>query len=123
MMTGLACPMVANRPAMTVAIVGNYADRSVLGAAMEAECEIAIIESFVHAYSTIRRAAPHLVVLCVDGDDAEGCQVLSMLKADPVTARIPVITHDISSSTSEVGPEALEIDRVTTENSELRTWN
>ncbi|HET9834501.1 MAG TPA: hypothetical protein VFP91_22410 [Vicinamibacterales bacterium] len=115
--------MASNRAAMTVAIVGNHADHSVLDAAMEADYEVAIIESFAHAYSTIRRAAPHMVVLCVDADDAAGWQVLSMLKADPVTARIPVVTHFTTTSITDSEVEAFELDDVRTENLELRTWN
>ena len=55
--------------------------------------DIVFVESSAHAYSQIKRVQPHLVVLCVRIDDEEGFQVLSMLKLDADTRRIPVLTY------------------------------
>jgi len=54
---------------------------------------VVFVESSQHAYSQIKRVQPNLVILCVRIDDAEGFQVLSMLKLDDETREIPVLTY------------------------------
>jgi len=73
--------------------------------------DVVFIESSEHAYSQIKRVQPNLVVLCVRVDDADGFQVLSMLKLDDETRGIPVLTY-----TGEQGAE--ELDAEDTEPSE-----
>jgi CheY-like chemotaxis protein len=41
---------------------------------------------------------PNLVILCVRIDDSDGFQVLSMLKLDPGTRDIPVLTYTTEDS-------------------------
>ena len=55
--------------------------------------DVVFVESSQHAYSQIKRVQPDLVVLCVRIDDADGFQVLSMLKLDDETREIPVLTY------------------------------
>lgn len=55
--------------------------------------DIIFVEASAHAYSQIRRVLPDLVILCLRIDDADGFQVLSMLKLDPDTRHIPVVTY------------------------------
>jgi PleD family two-component response regulator len=55
--------------------------------------DVVFVESSQHAYSQIKRVQPNLVILCVRIDDAEGFQVLSMLKLDTATRDIPVLTY------------------------------
>ena len=55
--------------------------------------DVVFVESSQHAYSQIKRVQPNLVVLCVRIDDADGFQVLSMLKLDEETRQIPVLTY------------------------------
>jgi CheY-like chemotaxis protein len=45
-----------------------------------------------HAYSQIRQNHPDLVVVCLGFNDPTGFQVLSMLKLDAETNRIPLLT-------------------------------
>src|SRR5262249_52027205 len=66
----------------TVAKAGNY--------------DVVSVESTARAYSHIKRVVPTLVVMCVDVDDRDSCQVLSMLKLDSTTATIPVVTYTMS---------------------------
>ena len=54
---------------------------------------VVFVESTEHAYTQIKRVRPNLVILCVHIDDAEGFQVLSMLKLDEETRAIPVLTY------------------------------
>ncbi len=55
--------------------------------------DIVFVESGAHAYSQIKRVRPQLVILCMRIEDVEGFQVLSMLKLDDDTFRIPVLTY------------------------------
>ncbi len=55
--------------------------------------DIVFVESGMHAYSQIKRTRPQLVILCMRIEDLEGFQVLSMLKLDEETFRIPVLTY------------------------------
>ncbi|MEQ1728333.1 MAG: response regulator [Vicinamibacterales bacterium] len=55
--------------------------------------DVVFVESSAHAYSQIKRVRPNLVILCVEIDDAQGLNVLSMLKLDSDTRSIPVVTY------------------------------
>src|SRR3954453_17268580 len=66
--------------------------------------DVVFVESSEHAYSQIKRVQPNLVILCVRIDDADGFQVLSMLKLDDDTRSIPVLTYP----TEYDGPETIE---------------
>jgi len=55
--------------------------------------DVVFVESSQHAYSQIKRVRPNLVVLCVRIADADGFQVLSMLKLDEDTRTIPILTY------------------------------
>jgi len=55
--------------------------------------DVVFVESSAHAYSQIKRVQPNLVILCVRIEDLDGFQVLSMLKLDDETRRIPVLTY------------------------------
>ena len=90
-----------------VVIVGNAPNQRVLETvANTGNYDIVIVESTARAYSHIKRVVPTLVVMCVDVDDPDGCQVLSMLKLDSATAAIPVVTCTMSE---ESGGEEYEL--------------
>ena len=55
--------------------------------------DIVFVESSEHAYSQIKRVQPQLVILYIRIDDIHGFQVLSMLKLDAETQRIPILTY------------------------------
>jgi len=65
--------------------------------------DVVFVESKAHAYSQIKRVQPDLVILCVQIDDINGFQVLSMLKLDADTRAIPVLTYtdEYESETDE----------------------
>lgn len=58
--------------------------------------DVVVVESTEHAYTHIKRVNPHLVIVCLDIDDLDGFQVLSMLKLDSETRNIPVVTCTVS---------------------------
>ena len=67
--------------------------------------DVVFIESPAHAYSHIKRVQPNLVILCVRLEDPAGFHVLSMLKIDPETREIPVITYTGGVDGEEEEPE------------------
>src|SRR5215212_4498173 len=76
--------------------------------------DVVFVESSEHAYSQIKRVLPNLVILCVRIDDADGFQVLSMVKLDAETRGIPVLTY-----TPESDGEELEDSYAETSDAEL----
>jgi PleD family two-component response regulator len=68
--------------------------------------DVVFVESNEHAYSQIKRVQPDLVILCVNIEDMEGFQVLSMLKLDDDTRDIPVLTYTTEYEAEEMEDEA-----------------
>ena len=85
----------ASRPAQKVVVVNGTPDvldllESVLDGG---RYDLLFADASQHAYSLIAKEQPNLVVLCTTIDRADGFQLLSMLKLDPQTKRIPVVTY------------------------------
>jgi len=77
----------------TVAVVGGQAHSQEIEAVLGAvDHDVVFIQSIAHAYVQIKRDVPDLVIVCLGGDDVDGCQLLSMLTLDRETARIPLRT-------------------------------
>src|SRR3982751_3741078 len=70
--------------------------------------DVVFVESSQHAYSQIKRVQPNLVILCVRIDEADGFQVLSMLKLDRETRDIPVLTYTTENDGQESDEEVAE---------------
>lgn len=63
--------------------------------------DVVFVESTEHAYTHIKRLTPNLIIVCLDIDDLDGFQVLSMLKLDPETRTIPVVTCTVTAEEQE----------------------
>jgi DNA-binding response OmpR family regulator len=70
--------------------------------------DVVFVESTEHAYSHIKRLTPHLIIVCLDIDDLDGFQVLSMLKLDEDTKGIPVVTCTMQAENEEPFDESLD---------------
>ena len=70
--------------------------------------DVVFIESTEHAYTHIKRLTPHLVIVCLDIDDIDGFQVLSMLKLDSDTKNIPVVTCTVSQDDEETPDNSVD---------------
>ena len=70
--------------------------------------DVVFVESTERAYSHIKRLAPNLIIVCLDIDDLDGFQVLSMLKLDNETKNIPVVTCTVAREDEETQDESLE---------------
>ena len=84
--------------------------------------DVVFVESSEHAYSHIKRVQPNLVILCMSLEDHDGFQVLSMLKLDSETRRIPVLTYATEFEGQEVEdqfPETSEMEMFVASNQAL----
>lgn len=74
--------------------------------------DVVFVESSEHAYSQIKRVQPNLVILCIRIEDMDGFQVLSMLKLDPATRDIPVLTYTTERDGQDAEEEVAEPSEV-----------
>ena len=87
-----------------VAFIGRYSEQLLFEAVLDAiDHDVVLLEPVANAYSHIKRVAPDLVVVCLAGDDLDGCRLLSMLALDRETARIPVLTVLTPAGESDIG--------------------
>lgn len=77
-----------------VVVNGNTEVLGLLETVLDAgRYDMVFVESSEHAYSQIRKVLPNLVILCARIEDTECFQLLTMLKLDPGTREIPVLTY------------------------------
>src|ERR1700752_4778999 len=81
-------------PVQKVVVVnGNTEVLGMLESVLDAgRYDMVFVESGEHAYSQIKKVLPNLVILCTRIEHLEGFQLLTMLKLDPQTRDIPVLT-------------------------------
>ena len=82
-------------PVQKVVVVnGNTEVLGMLESVLDAgRYDMVFVESSDHAYSEIKKVLPNLVILCARIEQLEGFQLLTMLKLDPDTRGIPVLTY------------------------------
>ena len=93
-MTEMADIRTVATPVQKVVVVnGNTAVLETLEAALDAgRYDMVFVESDERAYSQIKTVVPNLVILCARIDQPQAFQLLTMLKLDPETRSIPVLT-------------------------------
>lgn len=62
------------------------------------------------AYSQIKKVRPNLVVLCGGIENRDGSQLLTMLKLDPDTRGIPLVSYAPGRRAGDVDAEVFRID-------------
>ena len=83
-----------------VIVNGSTESAAMVEATLDGEhFDMVFVASNAQAYSQIKREQPNLVVLCLQSNHVEGFQVLSMLKLDEATRRIPVVTVSTEDET------------------------
>ena len=104
----------AYAPTQKVVVVNGSAEAlSVLETLLEAgHYDMVFVESADRAYSTIKRVLPNLIVVCTRVEELDGVQLLTMLKLDPATRAIPVLSYtseddnqDFDSVISDIADE------------------
>jgi CheY-like chemotaxis protein len=81
-------------PQKVVVVNGTSEILELFEAVLEAgRYDMVFVESSAHAYTRIKGVQPNLVILCMRLDDADAFNLLSMLKLDDETRRIPIVTY------------------------------
>src|ERR687897_2001076 len=103
-------PMAVRSTSQQVVVVSKQSQlNGLLETVLDAgQYDIVFVESTEHAYSHIKRLTPHLIIVCLDIDDIDGFQVLSMLKLDNDTKSIPVVTCTVTQDDETMGDESLD---------------
>lgn len=94
-----------------VVVNGTQAVFDLLESVLDAgHYDVVFVADVDHAYSQVKQNRPDLIVVCVGLDDPVGFQVLSMLKLDRETRRIPILTCSREFEVGDVAeePEAEE---------------
>ena len=103
-------PMTVRSTSQQVVVVSKQSQlNGLLETVLDAgQYDIVFVESTEHAYSHIKRLTPHLIIVCLDIDDLDGFQVLSMLKLDDDTKYIPVVTCTVQQEDEVSQDESLD---------------
>ena len=86
-------------PVQKVVVVnGNTDVLGMLESVLDAgRYDMVFVEPGDRAYSQIKKVLPNLVILCTRIERLDGFQILTMLKLDPDTCDIPVLTYTTES--------------------------
>ena len=108
--THTATPMAVRSTSQQVVVVSKQSQlNGLLETVLDAgQYDVVFVESTEHAYSHIKRLTPHLIIVCLDIDDIDGFQVLSMLKLDDDTKCIPLVTCTVSQDDEVTRDESLD---------------
>lgn len=106
----ISTPMVVKSTPQQVVVVSKQSHlNGLLKTVFDAShYDVVLVESTNHAYSRIKLLAPQLIIVCLDIDDTDGFQVLSMLKLDNETRGIRLVTCTVDGSDDETPDEILE---------------
>jgi PleD family two-component response regulator len=105
-------------PVQKVVVVnGNTEVLGLLETVLDAgRYDMVFVESSDRAYSQVKKVLPNLVILCARIEDLEGFRLLTMLKLDPETRSIPVLTYtteyegqDFDAAISQLAEEEEEM--------------
>jgi DNA-binding NarL/FixJ family response regulator len=103
-----------NRPLRTVVLASGHApqDQS-LDALLIAtiDYDVIFVESIADSYSRIKEVAPDLVIISSEIDDVATCLLLSMLRVDRRSSRIPVLTCATFSEQRDLEDDFSELER------------
>jgi PleD family two-component response regulator len=109
---------IAATPVQKVVVVnGNTEVLGMLETVLDAgRYDMVFVESSEHAYSQVKKILPNLVILCARIEQLDGFQLLTMLKLDPDTHDIPVLTYtteyegqDFDAAISQVADDEEEL--------------
>src|SRR5687767_7180401 len=105
-------------PAQKVVVInGNTGVLGMLESVLDAgRYDMVFVEPGDRAYSQIKKVLPNLVILCTRIERLDGFQILTMLKLDPETRDIPVLTYtteyegqDFDAAISQLAEEEEEV--------------
>ena len=95
----------------TVLVIEGAPQAQSLDALLDAtsDYDVVFVESIEHCYASIRRVVPDRVIISSDVDDVATCRLLSMMRADRRSSRLPVVTcqarrepHDVDDDPADL---------------------
>src|SRR5262252_11098741 len=109
--------LVASPVQKVVVVNGNTEVLGMLETVLDAgRYDMVFVESADRAYSQIKKVLPNLVILCTKIEHLDGFQLLTMLKLDPETRDVPVLTYtteyegqDFDDAISQIADEEEEM--------------
>src|ERR1700687_3706587 len=113
------CPLdelAMKRPLRTVVLASGHAPQ---GQSLDAlvvatsDYDVIFVESIAHSYSRIKQVVPDLVIISSEIDDVATCQLLSMLRVDPRSSGIPVLTCPTFRERDDPDHDFAELDQDT----------
>jgi PleD family two-component response regulator len=94
LVSGIANPKKGRATQQVVVVNGSPDMLELLESVLDAgHYNVVFVSDTGRAYSQIKQNRPQLVILCIAIDDPVAYQVLSMLKLDPDTSNIPILTY------------------------------
>jgi len=108
--TETRAPLTMRATSQQVVVVSKQSQlNGLLESVLDAgQYDVVFVESTEHAYSHIKRLTPNLIIVCLDIDDLDGFQVLSMLKLDAETKKIPVVTCTVTQEEEVMRDDSLD---------------
>ena len=108
--TDVRMPTIVRSASQQVVVVSKQSQlNGLLETVLDAgQYDVVFVESTEHAYTHIKRLNPHLIIVCLDIDDIDGFQVLSMLKLDADTKGIPLVTCTVSQDDDVTRDESVD---------------
>ena len=108
--TETRAPLAGKSTSQQVVVVSKQSQlNGLLETVLDAgQYDVVFVESTEHAYTHIKRLTPHLVIVCLNIDELDGFQVLSMLKLDSETKNIPVVTCTVTQEDEVMHDESLD---------------
>ena len=97
--------LFSTTPVQKVVVVnGNTEVLGMLELVLDAgRYDMVFVEPGDRAYSQIKKVLPNLVILCTRIERLDGFQILTMLKLDPETCDIPVLTYTTETEGQDFG--------------------
>jgi PleD family two-component response regulator len=107
-MTPITLPRCANRQ-LAVFVGGGPDALAVVEPVLDGRSyDVEFVAASDEPYATIAALKPDLVVVSLDLDENAGFQLLTMLRLDPQTAGIPVLSYVRDDDVSALGPATLD---------------
>src|SRR4030095_5964102 len=96
---------ISDTPVQKVVVInGNTEVLGMLESVLDSgRYDMVFVEPGDRAYSQIKKVLPNLVILCTRIERLDGFQILTMLKLDPDTCDIPVLTYTTEAEGQDFG--------------------
>ena len=102
-------PLVGTQRQLAVFVGGGTEALAVVEPVLDGRAyEVEFVASDDEPYATIAALKPDLVVVSLDLEEMAGFQLLTMLRLDPDTAAIPVLSYVKDDDVAALGPASVD---------------